>query len=132
MFAFLTSLLLGCTVQYAYAEPPATTYYTHTAVVPAPVVVQQYRRWVPGHYTPRGMWVSGYWTYAPAPRPYYAPPNCHVHRDGRSHCSRHQTVKRITKQLPKGVDFPLGLCYYITVLETVTYGASPEVGKRPF
>jgi hypothetical protein len=91
MFAFLISLLLGCTVQYAYAEPPATTYYTHTAVVPAPVVMSQYRRWVSGYYTRQGMWINGYWTYAPAPRPlvYVQPQNCHVHRDGRSHCGRH-------------------------------------------
>jgi len=88
MFAFLVSLLFGCTVQYAYAEPPAATYYTHA---PVPVVVQQYRRWVPGHYNPHGMWINGYWTYGPVPRPpvYVQPQNCHVHRDGRSHCGRH-------------------------------------------
>jgi len=53
MFAFLDSLLLllGCTVQYNYT--------------PRPVVVRQYpqyRRWVAGHYNPRGVWVSGHWT----------------------------------------------------------------------
>lgn len=88
MFAFFISLLFGCASQYAYVEPPTTTY--STIVMPVPVTVPQYRRWVPGHYNPRGMWISGYWAYAPVPRPYYATPaNCHVHRDGRSHCGRH-------------------------------------------
>ena len=92
MIALLFSLI-GCTIQYAYAEPPTTS----VVVEPAPVVTTyyvtspQYRRWVPGHYNPRGIWVSGYWTYAPTSRPpvYVQSQNCHVHRDGRSHCGRH-------------------------------------------
>ena len=93
MIALLFSLL-GCTVQYAYAEPPTTSY----VVQPTPAITTyyippapQYRRWVSGYYTRQGMWINGYWTYAPAPRPpvYVQPQNCHVHRDGRSHCGRH-------------------------------------------
>ena len=79
--------LLGCTIQYAYSQPPV--------VEPAHIVYHYetpqyytYQRWVPGHYDRNGYWVSGYWTTYDTPpmvRFYNPPPVVHHHSRPRRH-----------------------------------------------
>lgn len=91
MLLSIISMLMGCTIQYAYRQPPV--------VEPAHIVYHHevpqyyaYQRWVPGYYDRNGYWVSGYWaTYDTAPMVrFYNPPPAvrHEHRQHRPHRHR--------------------------------------------